>query len=86
MNGPVAKLSLNGSRVEGTLLQNKGAGDYANLWGIKNFATSRLLTKDQVKEFSAQNSADLPEATSISSCATLQALRTQQMMRNDISA
>lgn len=83
MNEPVAKLSLNGSRVEGTLLQNKGAGEYANLWGIKNFATSRLLTKDQVKEFSEQNAAEIPEGDLYLELRHSPSLETAQMMRDE---
>ncbi len=83
MNEPMVKLSLNGAHVEGTLLQNKSAGDYANLWGIKNFATARLLTKDQVAEFSEQGPAPLEDADLYLELRHSPSLATARMMRDE---
>lgn len=83
MNEPVVKLTLNGSRVDGTLLQNKGVGDYANLWGIKNFATSRILTKDQVAEFSEQGAEILEKADLYLELRHSPSIETARMMRDE---
>ncbi len=83
MNEPIVKLALNGSRIEGTLLQNKGVGDYANLWGIKNFATSRILTKDQVVEFSEQGPAPLEKGELYLELRHSPSIENARMMRDE---
>ncbi|PIS01383.1 MAG: hypothetical protein COT84_02640 [Chlamydiae bacterium CG10_big_fil_rev_8_21_14_0_10_35_9] len=52
MNEPVAKLEVTpfGS-LEGSLLTNKNIQKYADLWGFKNFAMARLLTKEELQGF-----------------------------------
>ena len=82
MNEPM-QTPLNGSRIEGTLLQNKGIGDYANLWGIKNFATSRILTRDQVAEFSEQGPAPLEKADLYLELRHSPSIETARMMRDE---
>lgn len=50
MNEPVAKLYLTPTKqVKGEMLI-PGIEDYGELWGIKNYAKARLLTRDQVKK------------------------------------
>ena len=61
MNEPVAKLYLTPTKqVKGEMLI-RGVKDYGDLWGIKNFAMARLLTKDQVKEFVPSSKSQLEE-------------------------
>ncbi len=54
MNQPVAKLTLNSiGSVTGELLSLKGRGapsHYSDLWGMKHFATSRLLTQEELEK------------------------------------
>jgi signal peptidase I len=63
MNEPIAKLFLTSTnQVRGELLspyQNKGI-DYFDLWGMKNYGVTRLLTKEQAKLFYSQ--AELTDA------------------------
>lgn len=63
MNEPVAKLSVSaGQKVSGEMLSLKGIHDpqsasvkqYGQLWGFDNFATARLLTKEQAGPLAAQ--------------------------------
>jgi signal peptidase I len=62
MNEPVARLFLDGkNQVKGEMLNppqirssfaKGGIKEYGDLWGFKNFAMARLLTKEQAIEFS----------------------------------
>lgn len=46
----VAKLSLSkGGEVKGELLYPNQGKDYSDLWGFKNYATARILTKAELK-------------------------------------
>jgi signal peptidase I len=61
MNEPVAKLSIAGqSQVRAEMLVPQIA-DYSDLWGFGNFASSRLLTKDQVKKYTDHSLDGLEE-------------------------
>jgi len=59
MNTPIAKLTLSASGNYGKLLFNKNPpfpknfspSDYFDIWGFKNYATTRIVTKQQVKKF-----------------------------------
>jgi signal peptidase I len=68
MNEPVAKLYLGPNhQLEGEMLPLNPVRDtalppvqhYEDLWGIKNYATARLLTKDEVKQLTHQSSAEI---------------------------
>ena len=70
MNEPVVKLyvspsnQVHGEMVNPPQIHAPGAppvADYGDLWGFKNFGMVRLLTRDQVKNFTDQNSFDLEE-------------------------
>ncbi len=70
MNEPVVKLyvspsnQVHGEMVNPPQIHAPGAPpvpDYGDLWGFKNFGMVRLLTRDQVKNFSDQNPSDLEE-------------------------
>jgi signal peptidase I len=70
MNEPVAKLFINESnRVEGQMLPIHLNGGqvipppptYGELWGIKNFGMGRLLTKQQVLQYTSESLQGLPE-------------------------
>ncbi len=54
MNEPVAKLSMSPiGTVQGVMLAERGRSplkNYSDLWGFKNFAMARLLTKTQVEQ------------------------------------
>jgi signal peptidase I len=72
MNEPVARLSLlSNHNVEGELLSLKQIRDrsmppiknYFDLWGFKNFATARLLTKEQIKKRLNKLDQDVGEGT-----------------------
>ncbi|HAZ16124.1 MAG TPA: signal peptidase I [Parachlamydiales bacterium] len=61
MNEPVAKLYLLQSKqVKGEMVA-PGIADYGDLWGIKNFAQVRLLTKEQAKQAANEDLFELPE-------------------------
>ncbi len=70
MNEPVVKLSINESnQAQGTTLpilvnSNKispAPTFYDDLWGIKNFGMGRLLTKQQVLQFTNETLQNVPE-------------------------
>ena len=66
MNEPIARLyATSPTQARGELLpkvqmQNPRL-DYGDLWGIKNFAMARLLTKDQVRVFTDQDPSTMEE-------------------------
>lgn len=64
MNEPVAKLSLTPqNQLQGEMLPPfSNVSDYAELWGFKNFAKARLLTKEQVKQLTNQDISSLADA------------------------
>jgi signal peptidase I len=66
MNEPVARLYVNSfNQPRGEMLASSPGQpllcDYFNLWGFQDFATARLLTKQQVQEFTDQTLANVPE-------------------------
>ena len=69
MNEPVAKLSLNGTQqISGEMLPilvgaNKISPppSYGDLWGIKNFGMGRLLTKQEVLQYTKETLQGIPE-------------------------
>jgi signal peptidase I len=70
MNEPVVKLyvtpsgQVHGEMVNPPQVHAQGAPpveDYGDLWGFKNFGMARMLTKEQVKNLTDQNPADMPE-------------------------
>ncbi len=70
MNEPVAKLFINESnQVEGEMLPIHVNGEktshapllYGDLWGIKNFGMARLLTKQQVLQYTSESLNGVPE-------------------------
>ncbi len=48
-NEPIAKLFLDNNNVKGKMI--KQAPDYFDIFGFKNFATSRIITKEQAKDW-----------------------------------
>ena len=58
MNQPIAKLYNNG-KPSGDILykndQSESIEDYGDIWGIKNYGMTRLLTYEEVKKFSWAN-------------------------------
>lgn len=69
MNEPVARLFINGaSQPRGEMLSPSSdqlakapVSEYGDLWGFKNYAMGRLLTKEQVIQFTDQPLADLKD-------------------------
>ena len=66
MNEPVAKLwALSPTQARGELSSNLLAQNpqmtYSNLWGMDNFAKARILTKEQVLQFTGQDPSTLGE-------------------------
>ena len=70
MNEPVVKLSVNANQqVQGQMAvpaQIHAAGappvaDYADLWGFKNYGMVRLLTRDQMRNFTDVNPAAMED-------------------------
>lgn len=70
MNEPVVKLSVNASnQVQGQMVvpqQIHAAGappvaDYGDLWGFNNYGMVRLLTRDQMKNFTDVNPASMED-------------------------
>jgi signal peptidase I len=70
MNEPIARLQFNElNQMRGEMLTLKAThfpgfpqvSDYYDLWGFKNFATARLLTKTQVEELTYFDTATAPE-------------------------
>ena len=63
MNLPVARLSLNSiGGVQGEMLRQKNRpllSNYSDLWGFKNYAMARLLTKDQAEKLEPGATKDL---------------------------
>ncbi len=52
MNEPVAKLSATPyGGLSSEMLTEKNIQKYSNLWGFKNYGTTRILTSDQVEDF-----------------------------------
>ncbi|HRW58539.1 MAG TPA: signal peptidase I [Chlamydiales bacterium] len=68
MNEPIAKLTYeNPKQIDGELLPSASNifvshNDYYDLWGMKNFAMTILLTKSQMEDLSSFNSKNLPDA------------------------
>ncbi len=65
MNEPIARLSLSSKgqpQAEMLPMMNSQTrvSDYGDLWGIKNFAMTRLLTKEQLKQLKLEEPADAP--------------------------
>ncbi len=61
MNEAVARLSISGlNQVRGEMLVPH-IPDYSDLWGFGNFATARLLTKEQANQFTDQPLNELEE-------------------------
>ena len=63
MNESVARLYLSGpNQCRGEMLAQEESGkapaDYGDLWGFKNFATARLLTKEEVLKFTQETSTE----------------------------
>jgi len=51
MNEPLAKLQTNQiGNVTGEILSKKGVRSFSDLWGMKNYGMSRLLTPEQAKQ------------------------------------
>ncbi len=70
MNEPVAKLSVSangasyGEMIVPQQIHKTGAppvADYGDLWGFKNFGMVRLLTLNQIKDFTDQNPSSAGE-------------------------
>jgi len=54
MNEPVAKIELQPSgKLKGEMLKT-GFNDYYDLWGFKNFATARILSKAEVEKYTEE--------------------------------
>lgn len=53
---PIAKLDQSGKKVKGTILQ-EGANDIHELWGMGNYASSRIVAADQV--YHSKDAVDL---------------------------
>jgi signal peptidase I len=52
MNEPIAKLSVNSyGSLNAEMLTENSSLKYADLWGFKNFGTTKILTSEDVKEF-----------------------------------
>ncbi|HSX04202.1 MAG TPA: S26 family signal peptidase [Rhabdochlamydiaceae bacterium] len=70
MNQPIARLRMLGdSRFAGEMLPHTTIApssyqveDFGDLWGIKNYATTRLLTKEQIKTFYSKEQLPAEEA------------------------
>lgn len=62
MNQPVAKLQVNAiGRINGEMIPQKGAApfaQYSDLWGMKHYATARLLTKSQLERIHPQEKVE----------------------------
>lgn len=70
MNEPIATLYLmHNSQLAGEMLQLSATHspsappvvNYSDLWGFKNFATARLLTRAQVRQLTDQNPSQMEE-------------------------
>lgn len=62
MNEPVARLNLGSrNRISGEILPSAGikGDEYGDLWGFKNFAMARMLTREEFLDFGGDKS--LPE-------------------------
>jgi signal peptidase I len=63
MNEPIAKLyALGPNQARGEMLTPNRNIHYSQLWGIGNFATARLLTKEQVEIFTNQDISTMQDA------------------------
>jgi len=61
MNEPVAKLSVTPyGGLSSEMLTEKNVKKYSDLWGFKNYGTTRILTEGQVKDF--LNITDISQA------------------------
>ncbi len=75
MNEPVAKLFLTPTKqVKGEMLV-PGVSDYGNLWGIKNFAQVRLLSKEQAKAIAPSQLSDAPYYLELSHTPSIKRLK-----------
>jgi signal peptidase I len=62
MNEPIAKLSVNkAGSITGEMLTPHKMKEYFDAWGMKNFGMSRILTKEQVDQFTRFDLSKLPE-------------------------
>ncbi len=63
MNEPIAKLSVTPiGTVQGEMLPQQGreaVKHYGDLWGMKNYAMSRILTREQAEQIHPKSGADL---------------------------
>ncbi|MBM3207578.1 MAG: signal peptidase I [Chlamydiae bacterium] len=70
MNEPVARMQLQGKKVTGEMLRvcptatrcPPPVNEYYELWGFKNFAMSRILTKDEAKSLSELTDASTSQS------------------------
>ncbi len=72
MNEPIGMLNINPmGQIESEMLtehskvftKDSGIKNYYDIWGFKNFAMSRILTKEEVEKYSNGSLEDVEEAT-----------------------
>ena len=80
MNQPVAKLSISGmGTISGEIIGKRG--HYSDLWGMKHFAMSRLLTKAEVEKI--HPAADVGEGILYLELTHHPTLKGAQMIRDE---
>jgi signal peptidase I len=87
MNDPVAKLSINSiGQVTGEMIQQKGRPllkNYSDLWGFKNYAMSRLLTKEQLELLHPNSFKELETGTLYLELSHHPSLQGAQIIRDE---
>jgi signal peptidase I len=70
MNEPVARMQMQGKQVQGEMLRlcptalrcPPPVKEYYDLWGFKNFAMSRILSKDEAKNLNDISENEMPQS------------------------
>ncbi|MFI5334585.1 MAG: signal peptidase I [Chlamydiales bacterium] len=85
MNEPVARMAaLSSNQSVGEMLNTPAAiSDFGELWGFKNFATARLLTKDQVKQYTDHPLHEIADAPLYLELKHTPSLRTSKIGRDE---
>jgi signal peptidase I len=89
MNEPVAKLSVSPlGHISGEMIPSKGKAPlahYSDLWGFKNYAMSRLLTREQADQIHPGAAKDLPEGILYLELSHHPSLKEARLVRDEMN-
>lgn len=89
MNIPIAKLVANSlGFVSGEMIDQKGNGlvsHYSDLWGFKNYAMARILTRDQVHQIHPNAEKDLEDGVMYLELTHHPSIREAKVVRDEMN-